>query len=701
MTEQNNKARAQELIATLKEANEKYQEGTSPLSDEEFDTLQGELYDLSTEESLSELFQPGTPGYMLLENDVSLGAKVAPGAKVLPHLSPMLSLGKAKKREELEQWVKRTKKAGATAYKLQAKLDGFALSATYKNGKMQHLLTRGDGLVGENVSYLLDEPNLTILGLPREVEEKGEFEVRGEVFFTDEQFQAANAARVATGEKPFENPRNSVVGLMKKSKGGLQYPVDFTYCVYSLYQDGELQNLEAEAHPGFITVQQITQLQAPDLTLSGFTTEEALYAAVEKFGELRRDFTIPTDGVVIKPTNEREMNEKMGATSHHPVSQIAYKYPGESKVTKVVAITTTVGKTGKITPRAEIEPVRVDNSTIRFLTCSNYNWLYEKGICVGSTVRVRKANDVIPEIMHVISTPEDAMLPPVPTTCPDCAQVLVAGDSLTPAKTLRCMNDDCPSRALAGIIASCGATYLDIDGLSEGVATSLYESGRVSDIADLFTLTVEELAPMTFGHNKKTGNAIKIGEERAKNIVAHLDTAKELPLHRILASLNIPGFGRSLSKALTKLYPTLEEVQGLTVEKLCEMDGIQETTATKIVEGLAKRKDLLKRMGESGVLFGAVENAEGESGGAGENTSGVDLSGLSFSISGAVPSGFSNRNLLVEYIEGMGGAFHSSPKKDTSYMIGDPTEGSSKVKKASSLGLKFISPEEFMERFTE
>lgn len=692
--------RAKWLIDTLSEANEIYNQGNgdSPLTDAEFDSFLEELEDLSSQDALAELFEPGTQGYLLLGNDPALGATVdADAGETVRHLAPMMSLAKAKNEAEVKAWVKRMEASGVENYKLQAKLDGFALSAVYKGGKLQHLATRGDGLVGENVSYLLSDPNATVLGLPKLTEEKGEFEVRGEVFFTDEQFEKVKESRFKASGETFKNSRNAVVGLMKKAKSGLAYPVEFTYCTYSMYKGGELQNLEAEIHPGFITVQQITEEQTPGLSLTDFSNVEELFSAVEEFGRMRQHFTIPTDGVVIKPTNENFMHGALGATSHHPVSQIAYKYPGETRITKVVNIVSTVGKTGKITPVAEIEPVTINENTLQFFTCSNYNWLVsQKDIRVGSTVKVGYAMDVIPEIKHVVANPSDSVPTEAPTTCPSCGSRLSASGDGIPAPTLRCVSENCPEKVVSGIIASVGKTYLDIDGLSSSVIKNLYNIGRINDIGDLYTLSANELQDYVFGFNKKSGKEIKVGQKRAENIVKHLELSKSHPLPRLLASLNVEGLGRTMSKRIVKVYLTLGEIRALSADDLVKVNGIQVVTAEKIVSGLAAKASLIDKMLENGVKFGeAPEASEGAEASAG----GATLSGLSFSISGAVPEAFSNRSALVDYIEANGGEFHSSPKKDTSFMIGDPSDGSSKIKKALSLGLEIVTPQEFGERF--
>lgn len=687
---------AEALIQELHAAAEAYyqQDGESNLTDEEFDAKSDLLETYAQDPAAADLFATGTKGWKLLENDVSLGTKIA-SSDVVHHSSPMLSLGKAKKKEELAPFLSKVRAAGATDFRLQVKLDGFALSASYKNGSIAILATRGEGHVGEDVSYLLKDPNVTLVGLPSTIPSTEDIEVRGELFFRKEQFEAADAARVALTGENFKNPRNSIVGLMKKAKLGVSYPVTFTFAAYSIYKNGELDDLALAAPLGFEDVDAITEEQAPNNKLTDFEDDEDLFKAVEAFGVTRKGFTIPTDGVVIKPTNEAEMMRKMGSNSHHPYSQIAYKYPGEWADSTVLAISVTVGKTGKLTPCAHIKAVHVDGSVIENFTMNNYNWVAEKDVRVGSEVRVHKANDTIPEIKLVLHNPPDSTPVTVPTNCPVCDSVL-AYDSekgFWPPKTIKCENDECPSRDFFALKTAVTRNFLDIDGLSEASLARLNDSGRVNNIADLFTLTLDELAPMTLSINKQ-GNPIRLGESRAQNILDHLEKAKSLPFYRQLMALNIAHMGPSTAKALIAHYTTLEAIQAATVEEIAELDGFGKILAEKIVRGFALRKELIERLQSLGMNFD-----KGSATQAGDNA--AHLAGLSFAISGEVPGPFANRNAWVEYIEANGGAFHSSPKATTSYMVGDEDATSSKAVAAKKHGVPFISPADWTTQFVK
>ena len=661
----------------------------SPMSDEDFDSKIEYLATLVDE--FPDQFASGTPGHFLLEGDVSLGTKTN-ADETVEHVVPMLSLGKAKTEEELQAWTKKVRAAGAKDFKLQAKLDGFAIAAQYENGKLVELSTRGDGLVGEDTSYLFLSHEIELVGMPLNDVAIGTVEVRGELFLSDCQFEALDSARVdATGSERFKNSRNGLVGTVKKTKGGLGYHCSMTFAAYALYENGALSNVDKLEALGFVTSDTITREQAPDVKLTGFVDDEELFKAVRDFGVARESFTIPTDGVVIKPTDEAMLQAKMGSGSHHPVSQIAFKYPGAMATTVVNSIDFTVGKTGKVTPIARIEPVDLSGVTLSNISLHNFNWIYERDLRVGSTVTVTRANDVIPQVATVISSPLDSDPIEVPTDCPICGSELKGlkeEEGIWPPKTLQCQNLACPSRDFFALKTAVMRDYLDIDGMSEVSLTYLNDIGRINTIADFYTLTLEELADSELGKSAQ-GNSRRLGEKRAQNILDHIEKSKKLPLYKLLSALSIQGLGQRASKSLIARFKTIDAIMAATVDEVAAIDGFGEVRAKLYVEGLAYRRSLIETMRAHGVEFAAAVAAP----------SAIDLSDLSFAISGAVPPGFANRNSWVEYVESNGGKFDSGPKATTSFMVGDPNESSSKVKKAISLGTEFISPEEFTSRF--
>lgn len=677
---------ADELI----EASKVYYEGTSEplLSDSEFDEKQAFLS--TVVDSISD------PDLLLkvrsiLEGDLNLGADVMVSDEVV-HIVPMLSLAKANSEEQLKKFVERTIDNGAKGFKLQLKLDGFALSARYVDGQIQTLSTRGSGEVGENSSFLLDAEGVTIVGLPREIENKGEVEIRGEIFFTKSQFDSVNSQRLALTGEGFKNSRNSVVGLRLKAAKGLDFPVEFSFCAYGAWEGKKPLELDSIVASNFDTVEKLTlrELKGESVVLSKLETVEDVVSSVDALGSLIDDFDAPNDGVVVKPMNEAQLLSELGNNAHHPVSQIAYKYPTPLFNTEVIGITFSVGKTGKITPRAKFRPVVVMGSLVDSATMNNYAWVAQRDIRIGSVISLTLANKIIPFISAVISNPEDSVIVEPPTTCPACGGDLHSEDGVWPPRTLRCIDKDCPSRDIYSILNAVSKGNLDIDGMSGATVEYLHEQGKLNSIADLYFLTMDDLVDSAFGYGAN-GNARKLGEKRSQNILDHIEASKSLPLVRILTSLSIQILGVRAAKELVNRFGSIEAIRNATVDEIATIDKFGDKKALLIVEGLAHRSKVIDRMIEAGVEFPALEASE---------DSGDSLAGLSFAISGPVPAPFPNRGAWIEFIEANSGAFHSGPKAGTSFMVADSSGSSSKVKKAKELGVEFITAEEFTNRFS-
>lgn len=681
------------IIEELKEASKLYYlDGEdSPLTDEEFDSKQNFLNTIKND--FQELFKEGTDGHKILDEDVLLGAVISNTDNTIIHQSPMLSLAKAKKESELDAYLVKTRKAGATDFRLQAKLDGVAISARYENGALTLVSTRGNGVIGENVTYIANTKNLKILGLPLTIDDQDNVEVRGELFFTNEQFIEAKTSRKNYDGTQFELSRNAVAGIVKKSKAGLPYEVTMTFGSYSAWKNNNPAPLnEITNESTFLSVDTLTEKEAKNVKLSGFENDEQIHKAIVDFGKIRESFSIPTDGVVIKPTNETEMIKIMGNTSHHPASQIAWKYPAEQAQTTVLKIVTTVGKTGRLTPVAEFEPVKLDGSTIERASLHNFALLEEKDVREGSIIIIEKANEIIPQVVSVISSPKDSKKITAPETCPSCGEKTVSEDGVFPPRTLLCVNNECPSRSFESLVFAVGRDYLNIDRLSSATLNYLNQAGIVSDIADLYELDEITLSEVVTGTTQDGDR--KLGEKNAKHIMSYIEKSKTLPLERILASFSIPTVGRRAAKEIVNAFGTIDNILNATVEDFTKLDKFAEVKAQKTYEGLQMRKAIIERMKAAGVLFGNVSTSVDK-----DDT--VSLSGTSFSISGTVPEPFENRNSMVEYIENHGGEFHSSPKNSTSFMIGERGGSSSKVKKAETLGIEFITPEEFTNRFVK
>lgn len=648
-----------------------YEEGEdSPLSDDEYDAKQDFLTEVYESGEFPELFVEGSDGFNVLELTVAAGVGVASSDEVL-HETEMLSLKKAKKEEELISFLDSVESHAGKEFKIQAKLDGLALSVFYNDGVVEKIATRGTGKIGQDVSYLVSAEDVSVLGLPEEINEKSRFEVRGELLFSNSQFKEVNEARFALTGENFMNSRNAGAGLLKKAKLGVDFPVEFTFIVYS----SNVLSVEELEEDGFITVDSLVDY--------GVLSRDEVMDKIHAFDEVREDLEYPTDGVVVKPVDEVKMHELMGSTAHHPSSQIAWKYPSEKIQTVIRGVELTVGKSGRVNPRAIFDPIILGSARVSKSTLHNFNKIEEMGVKIGSVVLVEKANEIIPQVFAVVANPEDAVEIEVPTDCPVCETELV-GDSVDGEvpKTLLCPNEDCPSRDFYALVAAVGRTYLNIDRLSTSVLEYLFEEGIVRNIVDLYHLDLETLANAVNGYTAD-GTPRRLGEKTSEHILSYIEASKSLPPHRVLASLAIRSLGRTVSESLLNVY-TIDELLEADFDDLIKVPNVGPIGARDIIDGLKAKRGIIDGLREVGFDFSVEEE---ESDGA--------LEGLSFSISGSVPEGFKNRNELVEFIKEQGGEFHSNPRKATRYMIGDPSDSSSKVKRAVSLGVEFISPDEF------
>jgi DNA ligase (NAD+) len=689
-----NKNDLQALIDELTDASEIYYQklGESPLDDEEFDAKLEFLKSESLTPAHQAMFAAGTQGFLLLEGDPGLGTKSS-SRDVVAHGNPMLSLGKAKTRVEMENFIRKMRLQGAQDFKLQAKLDGLAMSAQYTDGKLTLLSTRGDGLEGDNISYLSSSSKMTLEGLATIIPLKGNAEVRGELFLSHGQFADANQQRKALTGEEFKNSRNALVGIVKKAKLGLDYPVQLTFAAYSLFIDGTYTSL-TELKGVINTVDDSTKGQGNSLKLEGFADDEEFFQSLDQFGVARSNFTIPTDGVVVKPVNETEMMTKLGSTSHHPISQIAFKYPGATATTSIIGITVTVGKTGKLTPVAKVAPVDLMGTVIQNISLHNYNLVAEMDLRIGSIVDIHRANDVIPQAKRLISNPEASVKVVVPTHCPECNSTLMSEDdsSVWPPKTLRCTSFTCPSRIYFILKTAVGKNYLDINGMSEKTLDFFYKAGRIKTIDDFYTLTLDELATSQFGESGKGGVRV-LGPKRAQKILDYIERSKTLPTYRIISSLGIQGLGARMSKDILPHYVSMEALHQATVTELSNIDGIGQVRAEFIVDGLQRTKTILDNLQSAGVKMESHWKQDSPTPRVGK------LAGLNFAISGEAPGPFKSRGDFVSYLENHGATLQSSPRESTNYIIGDSSSTSSKTVKALKLGIEFISPDEFATKF--
>lgn len=682
MTKDLMKDLAQEL---LEASQAYYQEGESHLTDHEFDAKLLALRAYAEENPGD--FPEDSPYHALIaESAPGLGSSPT-GKDLVQHQTPMLSLSKVNDEAGLGKWLEKMTSAGAESFKIQGKFDGSAVSLVYRDGQLDTVASRGDGWQGTNYSWVKTSTELTVEGLPLITSMTGVVEVRGEMFFTNDQFKAISLNREKAIGTAFSNPRNAISGILNKGKKGLGYTGEATFTAYSLFQDGVPVDLaELPEGDGFLSADTMTARLAPMVILSALM-ETDVPTALAQFGFMRSTgFSEFTDGAVVKPQLEGKLYRDLGDNGHHPLSQVAYKFEEPQALTTIRAIHHRTGKTGRVNPVASFDQVDL-GTNISEATLNNYRWASEKGAGIGAQVMVEKANGVIPKIAVVI-TPGSGLA--VPEKCPSCGTELDVDLADLPTELICPNSEECPAQLFLRLLHAISKGLLNVDQMSGALLSALMDSGQVRDLGDLFTLSEEALASTEF---VSSDGERKLGPKRAKHIYSYMQEAKNKPLHIVLASLAIPKVGRRLMEKVVASAGNLEAVLETDVNTLASIEGIGPKTAERIVDGLQRNRALLEKLVACGFTMEPVEAVA-------PVVTDDSISGLSFAITGLVPTGFANRGDFVAHLESRGASFHSAPKKNTSYVIGDTSSSSSKMKKALSMGLEVISPDEWTQRFS-
>lgn len=697
-------------IEILSEASQRYYSGLDPfMSDEEFDSRRAGLHRFL--DTRPDLFEPGSKGFSLLyETSVSLGAKI-PFSKPVRHNIPMLSLQKIKTEDSLRTFIKKAMSSGAKSFRLQSKMDGMAVSVEYffdENDREilypKIVSTRGDGESGEDCSYILDESSrIHVVGIPKKIVRKdsswsNSVELRGEILFFKDQYQAVNLERKSDGGGFFSNSRNAAAGILNRARKGLDYDVHMTFVAYTIIVDGNIADMDEDwaQSNSIVTALSATKKYTGDY-VDNLDSVESVMSSIGRFREDMTNLPYDVDGVVVKPSNEAQMMQAMGSTSHHPLSQAAWKYPSEKAESTVRDIVLTVGRTGKITPVALFDRTLLEGSYVSRASLHNFSVLREKDVRVGSRIVFEKANMIIPQVVEVISSPEGSEKTPVPRKCPSCdSDLYYTGleDGCTgwseecghlPPKTVVCKNTLCPSRSSVSLINAVSRSGLDIEGLGRSIVEAMVDSGILTKISDLYSLTVDDLSSLDV-------DGRILGKPRAEKIVSRIEESKNLPFSRILTSFGIPLIGSRTASDIARHFVTVDSLLQAQVEDYRLIPGIGDSKAESLYNGIRSVEKQIREMKAHGVKFGSPEEKS-------VSGSSDKIQGSSFSISGSVPSVFRNRKEFIEYIEDNGGVFDPTPSSSTKYMIGDPGGTSSKVKKALSLGIVFMSPEDFEKTF--
>ena len=648
----------QELTDLLNYHSKKYYEEDAPeISDFEYDRMLRELEDL--EKEYPELRRPDSPTQRV-------GGAVLSQFESVEHAVPMESLQDAFNEGEILDFGKRVAAVVTKpGYVVEQKIDGLSVSLEYQNGLFVRGSTRGNGLVGEDVTENLR----TVRSIPLKIKDPIPYlEVRGEVYLSKKNFEALNAEREVLEESLFANPRNAAAGSLRQLDSKICAKRKLDIFVFNIQQiegveiTNHLDGLRFLREQGFTTIQD--DVLYPDIS--------SAFLRVLEIGEEREGLGYDIDGAVIK-VNDFSMRTQLGSTAKFPRWAIAYKFPPEKKETKILDIAVQVGRTGVLTPLAILEPVRIAGSTVSRATLHNYDYIVEKDIKIGDTVFVQKAGDIIPEVLEVCKNKRTGAEKEfhMPTHCLECGALVVREDG---EAAHRCTGMNCPAQRLRNIIHFVSGSAMDIDGLGPSIIERFLELGMIETAADLYYLNPEEIAGLD-----------KMGEKSAKNLMKSLEKSKSNPLYRLICALGIRHIGEKAAKLLAKHYPKLSLLQSATVEELTQIDDFGLAMAESVVEFFAEPQNIafLERLKNAGV---SMEDQ------IQETTLDQRFLGKTFVLTGTLPT--YSRKEASDLIEQYGGKTSSSVSKKTSYVLAGEEAGS-KLEKAQSLGITIISEEEF------
>ena len=657
-----------------------YVEDAPVISDAAFDSLMREL--IALEQAHPEFYDPSSPSQRV-------GGAVGDQFSAVRHAQRMYSLDNAMDFDELDAWMTRLQEyfGRFVPVACELKIDGSSIALTYENGRLIRAATRGDGTTGEDVTVNMrtvrDVPlRLREEGLAGLVDAAGAVELRGEVYMPKRSFEALNAAAEAEGKAGFANPRNAAAGSLRQKDAKITAMRDLSTFIYAtadartLAANSQWELLQWLREAGFHV--------NPDVRLC--ETPEQVKAFCRECLERRDALPYDIDGVVVK-VNDFALQDDMGYTARAPRWAIAYKFPPEEKTTLLRDITVQVGRTGALTPVAELEPVTVAGSVVARATLHNEDEVRRKDVRVGDTVIVHKAGDVIPEIVGPVLSlrPADAKPWEMPTTCPSCGSPVVRDEVEV---VIRCESIDCPAQAAERLKHWCSRNALDIEGVGEEVIGRLLDSGLVADVADFYHLTEFNLATLDMGRVKQDGEPVRLGDTVAKKLVAAIEESKTRPFARVLFGLGMRHVGRTTAEAIAGAFPSMEALRAATEEQLAGVDGVGTVIAHSVVQFLQTPDNIqvIDRLARHGVTM--AEEATGEE-------LPQTLAGLTFVLTGSLVQSGLTRTEAGDKLKALGAKVSGSVSKKTSYVVAGEAAGS-KYDKAVALGAPVLDEAAFL-----
>lgn len=653
------RTRAEALRAEIERHNHNYYDLDSPtIEDDEYDALMRELK--AIEAQYPALLTPDSPTQRV-------GGTAASTFEKVTHAVQMGSLRDVFSTAEVEDFLQKTAEEGAEEYSVEPKIDGLSVSLEYENGVFVRGSTRGDGFVGEDITANLK----TIRSIPLKLPEAlPVLEVRGEVYMPRASFAKLCDEQEKNGEPMPKNPRNAAAGSLRQKDSSITAARKLDIFCFNIQRvEGRTfsthsETIEYLASLGFSVI--------PDLRVCH--TSQEVTERIEQIGEMRRSLPFDIDGAVVK-VNDLALRSEIGSTAKTPKWAVAFKYPPEEKETTLTDIEVNVGRTGALTPVAVFEPVQLAGTTVSRAVLHNQDNITDKDIRVGDRIVVRKAGDIIPEVVRSVSHAEGSEPYVIPHVCPICGAAAVRDED---EAVIRCQNMDCPAQLLRSIEHFASRAAMNIDGLGEAIVEQLVNAGLVRTVADLYTLDVQTLASLE-----------RFGQKSAENLAASIEQSKSRGLDRLIFALGIRGIGQRSAVLLCEHFGSLEKIMAASEDDIAAIDGFGGILAHAVYSGLREphRVSLIERLRELGLSMEYTAKKQSDM-----------LAGLTFVITGTLPT--LKREQAKALIERHGGKCSGSVSKKTSYVLAGEEAGS-KLTKANELGVTVIDEAQLLEMIKE
>lgn len=649
------KKRLDELKTVIEKANRNYYDLDAPtLEDDEYDALLRELRGI--EQQFPELLTEDSPSQRV-------GGTAQTTFEKVTHTVQMGSLQDVLDVSEVRDFYERVKAEGALEFTVEPKIDGLSVSLVYENGVLVQGSTRGDGFIGENIT-----PNLkTIRSIPLNIPEKLPLlEVRGEVYMPKKSFGELCELQEKNGEPLPKNPRNAAAGSLRQKDSKITASRKLDIFCFNIQR---IEGKELKTHSESLEfIEKMGFRVIPDIRVCH--TLDEITERINEIGQMRQSLPFDIDGAVVK-VNDLALRTEIGATAKVPKWAVAFKYPPEEKETTLRSIEINVGRTGALTPVAVFDPVQLAGTSVARAVLHNQDFITERDVRVGDTIVVRKAGDIIPEVVRSVSHAENSEPYFIPDKCPVCGAAAVRDED---EAVIRCQNPDCPAQLLRSLehFASRGA--MNIDGLGEAVVEQLVSADLVHTVADLYTLTLQDLTALE-----------RFGEKSAVNLLKAIENSKKNEPDRLIFALGIRGIGQKAATLLMQKFGSVESVMAASAENIAAIDGFGEILANSVYNAMREphRVKLIERLKELGLKMTYSSKQVSDK-----------LNGLTFVLTGTLPT--LKRDQAKEMIEQRGGKVSGSVSKKTSYVVAGEEAGS-KLTKANELGITVLTEEQFLQ----